>query len=126
MRVARRRSDGGWDFTDPLSPFSASPMTPPRFPYARAESIYSLQSSAAHSTTSFIKKDKLPGELTTRGYVEYDAEGLPPPAYDATSESHHSSANTQFTGYGYGHGHGRSRLGSVSTTELDMPPLAHH
>ncbi|CAL1711910.1 unnamed protein product [Somion occarium] len=79
MRVARRRSDGGWDFSEPLA------ITPPSAPFA--ESLHPAQSSPSNS---IFKKEKVPGELTTRGYVETDSEGLPPPAY-STSESGHSS-----------------------------------
>lgn len=41
-----------------------------------------------------FKKEKLPGELTTRGYVEFDMEGVPPPAYDAVSEGHSSYSHS--------------------------------
>lgn len=84
MRVARRRSDGGWDFAEPLA------IQPPTLPYA--ESVYSASARSLSSpTSSLFKKEKLPGELTTRGFIEADVEGVPPPAYDATSESHASS-----------------------------------
>ncbi|KAK7691389.1 hypothetical protein QCA50_004788 [Cerrena zonata] len=93
MRVARRRSDGGWEFSDPLT------IKPPTLPYA--ESVYSVQSSP---TSSICKKEKLPGELTTRGYIEYDIEGLPPPAYDAMSDGHSSygHSNSSYSHFSYG------------------------
>lgn len=91
MRVARRRSDGGWEFSDPLT------IKPPTLPYA--ESVYSVQSSP---TSSICKKEKLPGELTTRGYIEYDIEGVPPPAYDAMSDGHSSYGHSSYSHFSYG------------------------
>ncbi|KZT04834.1 uncharacterized protein LAESUDRAFT_727693 [Laetiporus sulphureus 93-53] len=83
MRVAHRRSDGGWEFTE-IQPDSASMLD---FSPSRV-------SLSAHSTFSFPSKDKLklkPGELTTQGYVEreldVDVEENPPPAYSQTEES---------------------------------------
>lgn len=85
MRIARRRSDGGWEFSEANS---EPPMTPsPRF------------SRSTHSSLSFpsSKEKKLvPGDLTTRGYVDLDAEGNPPPAYDHPELS--SRAGSSFPG----------------------------
>jgi len=76
MRIAIRRDDGGWEFSDP-STIGGTPITP----FSRA-SMSNCPSPTA-STYSYAKKDKArPGELTTRGYVETDADGLAPPAYD--------------------------------------------
>ncbi|OSC98815.1 hypothetical protein PYCCODRAFT_917530 [Trametes coccinea BRFM310] len=68
MRVAYRRSDGGWEFhhTEPV-PNQSLDLTRDFTTYSRANT----------------KEKKLrPGELTTRGYVEPDVEGNPPPAYN--------------------------------------------
>ena len=75
MRVARRREDGGWDFSEPLT-IKPVPFSP------RAEgSICSSPTSSIATSTIFRKDKKIPGGLTTRGYIELDGEGLPPPAY---------------------------------------------
>lgn len=69
MRIATRRSDGGWDFSRPLdlTPTTVNFDTP----------------TTAHFPS---RKDRLfPNEPPTRGYVETDVEGLPPPAYCARS-----------------------------------------
>ncbi|KIP04979.1 hypothetical protein PHLGIDRAFT_129150 [Phlebiopsis gigantea 11061_1 CR5-6] len=74
MRVARRRSDGGWEFSESLT------IQPVPFSSELRSACSSPTSSIA--TTTFLRKDKkLLGELTTRGYIEMDSEGLPPPAY---------------------------------------------
>ncbi|KAL6304962.1 hypothetical protein BKA93DRAFT_825299 [Sparassis latifolia] len=78
MRVAHRRSDGGWEFSDveqdPLTPADFTP--PPRL------------SGSTRSSLSPSAKDKLkPGELTTRGFAELDADNNPPPAYHAECSS---------------------------------------
>ncbi|KAI0915366.1 hypothetical protein AcV5_003857 [Taiwanofungus camphoratus] len=72
MRVAHRRDDGGWEFSDMTSDTASSfDLAPPRLSLS-SRSTFSLGSS----------KDKLkPGELTTRGYVERDVDDTPPPAY---------------------------------------------
>lgn len=77
MRFARRRSDGGWDFSAPLD------IHPPGVsPFADSASSICPSPTMSVSTSSFfMRKEKLPGELTTRGYVEFDVEGVPPPAY---------------------------------------------
>lgn len=77
MRVAHRRPDGGWEFTDmepsSLSPFDPAPLSP-----------------ALSSRTTLLLKDKLlPGELTTRGFIERDMDGVPPPLY--TEEDSYST-----------------------------------
>jgi len=73
MRVARRRSDGGWEFDDMKPPALTSFDLPPPSP-------------SPSTSPSYFHKDKLPGELTTRGYLEQDMDGVPPPAY-APSET---------------------------------------
>ncbi|KAI0764299.1 hypothetical protein BD413DRAFT_576745 [Trametes elegans] len=66
MRVAYRRSDGGWEFHHTYAPGSSLDLTRDFATFSRANT----------------KEQKLrPGELTTRGYVEPDVEGNPPPAY---------------------------------------------
>ncbi|KAI0827615.1 hypothetical protein BC628DRAFT_1338193 [Trametes gibbosa] len=66
MRVAFRRSDGGWEFTPTATPGQSIDLSRDMTTYSRAPT----------------KETKLkPGELTTRGYVEPDIEGNPPPAY---------------------------------------------
>ena len=74
MRVAHRRDDGGWEFSQPLT------IQPVQFTPELRSACTSPTSSIA-TTTILRKEKKLPGELTTRGYVELDGEGLPPPAY---------------------------------------------
>jgi len=77
MKVASRRSDGGWDFSQPLdvsSPFSKSTDNIP----SPSSTVFSLQTKKEH---------KVPGQITTRGYIEADPEGLPPPAYCASRTS---------------------------------------
>ncbi|KAI0782966.1 hypothetical protein C8Q75DRAFT_786084 [Abortiporus biennis] len=79
MRVARRRDDGGWEFSDPLD-FSATPIVKP-YDFT-SESPLPSPSSTVFSHSPYAKKEpKIPGQLTTRGYIEIDHEGLPPPAY---------------------------------------------
>ncbi|GJE97350.1 hypothetical protein PsYK624_135660 [Phanerochaete sordida] len=75
MRVARRRSDGGWEFSEPLS---ISPA-----PFAREMHFTSCPSptSSIATTTMFSRKEKQYAGDYNRGYIELDAEGLPPPAY---------------------------------------------
>ncbi|KAH9925893.1 uncharacterized protein BXZ73DRAFT_91017 [Epithele typhae] len=68
MRVAYRRSDGGWSFQAQETPGPS----------------FDLNRELTTSTRLGPSKEKKlhPGELTTRGYVESDVEGNPPPAYD--------------------------------------------
>ncbi len=69
MRVAYRRSDGGWEFHQAESSQSVDLQREPTM-------------STLYSRPTNTKEKKLrPGELTTRGYVEPDLEGNPPPAY---------------------------------------------
>lgn len=75
MRVARRREDGGWEFSEPLN-IRPVPFTP-----EFGSSTCPSPTSSVATSTIFRKDKKLLGELTTRGYVELDGEGLPPPAY---------------------------------------------
>ncbi|KAH9921371.1 hypothetical protein B0H21DRAFT_895350 [Amylocystis lapponica] len=71
MRVAHRRSDGGWEFSDVI-PDNTSTI----------DLIAHRPSLDARSTFSLSHKDKLPpGVLTTRGFLERDADDCPPPAY---------------------------------------------
>ncbi|KAH9856831.1 hypothetical protein C2E23DRAFT_721834 [Lenzites betulinus] len=66
MRVAFRRSDGGWEFTPNATPAQSLDLTRDMTVYSRGPT----------------KETKLrAGELTTRGYVEPDVEGNPPPSY---------------------------------------------
>jgi len=80
MRVAHRRSDGGWEFSE-MTPdnWSTFDLPAPRL------------SLSSRSTLSYVSKEKLklqPGELTTRGFVEHDLdlEENPPPAYSNTDQ----------------------------------------
>lgn len=83
MRVARRRSDGGWEFSEPLS------ISPP--PFAHDRSVCPSPTTSIATTTMFSRKEKYyAGDATTRGYLEMDPEGVPPPAY-TPSESHFPS-----------------------------------
>ncbi|EIW53916.1 uncharacterized protein TRAVEDRAFT_51654 [Trametes versicolor FP-101664 SS1] len=66
MRVAYRRSDGGWEFTAEPTPSQSLDLT---------------RDLTMYSRTNTKEKKLRPGELTTRGYVEPDVEGNPPPAY---------------------------------------------
>lgn len=85
MRVAYRRSDGGWEF-------HASDLNLPG-----ASVDLQREPTMALSTRSHTKEKKLnPGELTTRGYVEHDVEGNPPPAY----HHHEGSLFSESTGAG--------------------------
>ncbi|RPD58085.1 hypothetical protein L226DRAFT_537341 [Lentinus tigrinus ALCF2SS1-7] len=71
MRVAYRRSDGGWEFHQSAEPSQSVDLE-------REPTMTTLYSRPANA-----KEKKLrPGELTTRGYVEPDLEGNPPPAYN--------------------------------------------
>ena len=67
MRVAYRRSDGGWSFHDT----TAVPN----------QSLDLARDFTTYSRANTKEKKLTPGELTTRGYVEPDVEGNPPPAY---------------------------------------------
>lgn len=70
MRVVYRRSDGGWSFRE------ATPK--PSVDLQRVATTSTMYRSSQSGT----KETKLrPGEHTTRGYVESDVEGNPPPAY---------------------------------------------
>ena len=74
MRVAYRRSDGGWEFGEPAA---TSPPPTTSFDLMRETTLPSSK-----------EKQLRPGELTTRGYVEDDdADGVPPPAYDVAESS---------------------------------------
>ena len=78
MRVAHRRPDGGWEFTD-MTPSALSPSFDP-----------APLSPALSSRTTLLFKDKIrPGDLTTRGYVEHDMDGMAPPIY--TEEDSYST-----------------------------------
>ncbi|KAI1783498.1 hypothetical protein LXA43DRAFT_977115 [Ganoderma leucocontextum] len=85
MRVAYRRSDGGWSFHEAMNQAN------------QAGGSADLQRNGTKSTMYSRPKDKKLrlGELTTRGYIDSDVEGTPPPAYhdesvfgDDTSNSH--------------------------------------
>ena len=77
MRVAYRRSDGGWSFHQPTEPSHSVDLQ-------REATMSTMLSRPMQST----KEKKLrPGELTTRGYVEPDADGIAPPAYYHHDES---------------------------------------
>lgn len=81
MRVAHRRADGGWEFTE-MPPSALSPSFP-------SHTIDPAPlSPALSSRTTLLFKDKLvPGTLTTRGYIEHDMEGVPPPSYSEEDTS---------------------------------------
>ena len=72
MRVAYRRSDGGWSFHEAMNQANQA-----------SSSTADLERNGTLSTMYSRPKEKKlrPGELTTRGYVEHDLEGNPPPAY---------------------------------------------
>ena len=95
MRIAHQREDGGWEFTDmspnELTTFDLTGFVRPRHSLS-GRSTLSLASTLRMGSD---KKAKLvPGELTTRGYMErdrdmdVDIEGNPPPAY---SHAHRDS-----------------------------------
>lgn len=93
MRVAYRRDDGGWEFSDAspaeLSTVDLTGAVQPRHSF----SANSTLSFASTTRLGMDKKAKLAaGELTTRGYMErdidVDIEGNPPPAY---SHAHRDS-----------------------------------
>lgn len=75
MRFARRREDGGWDFSTPLAidPFAAAPFEGP--------SRCASPTSTIGASSYYSRKEKLPGEPTARGYTELDIYGVAPPAY---------------------------------------------
>lgn len=82
MRVAYRRSDGGWEFHHTAEPSQSLDLQ-------REPTVSTLYSRPTNS-----KEKKLrPGELTTRGYVEPDLEGNPPPAYNHYEGSVFSDSN---------------------------------
>ena len=72
MRVAHRRSDGGWSF-------HASEECGPGGSVDLQREPTTLTMFSTRTTTK--EKKMRPGELTTRGYIEPDVEGNPPPAY---------------------------------------------
>ncbi|TBU22497.1 hypothetical protein BD311DRAFT_811457 [Dichomitus squalens] len=72
MRVAYRRSDGGWSFHQ---------TTPQPSVDLQREATTSTMFRLCPSQGGTKEKKLRPGELTTRGYVEPDVEGNPPPAY---------------------------------------------
>lgn len=83
MRIAHRRSDGGWEFSEPLS------IQPPPFAHDFNGSVCPSPTASIATTTMFSsrkEKQMLPGELTTRGYLEMDGLGLPPPAYSPRAD----------------------------------------
>lgn len=88
MRVAHRRDDGGWEFSDAspaaLATFDLTGVVQPRHSLSGRSTL----SLASTMRLGADKKAKLAaGELTTRGYMErdrdidVDIEGNPPPAY---------------------------------------------
>lgn len=79
MRVAIRRDDGGWEFSGPS--VENTPTTP--FSHASMSNCPSPTASTFTSYSYATKDKSRPGDLTTRGYVELDADGLPPPAYNS-------------------------------------------
>ncbi|KAH8088964.1 hypothetical protein BXZ70DRAFT_955008 [Cristinia sonorae] len=86
MRVANRRADGGWEFSDPFG--YQPPITP--FTQTAPSSCASPTGSEFTLVSTTVKKEKkMPGELTTRGFVEPESDVLAPapPAYtrDPTS-----------------------------------------
>ncbi|PIL29524.1 hypothetical protein GSI_08332 [Ganoderma sinense ZZ0214-1] len=94
MRVAYRRSDGGWSFHEGMHHANHA---------NQASGSGDLQRNETMSTIFTRSKEKQlrPGELTTRGYIDLDLEGNPPPAYhydesayggDGTSNSHSHAA----------------------------------
>ncbi|KAH9915500.1 uncharacterized protein B0H18DRAFT_96108 [Fomitopsis serialis] len=95
MRIAHQREDGGWEFTD-MSPNDLSTFD--LTGYVQPRNSLSGRSTLSFASTMHMGSDKkgklLPGELTTRGYMErdrdmdVDIEGNPPPAY---SHAHRDS-----------------------------------
>lgn len=73
MRVAYRRSDGGWSFHQTTEPTPSVDL--------QREATMSTMYSRPNLNPSTKEQKLRPGELTTRGYIEPDAEGIPPPAY---------------------------------------------
>lgn len=70
MRIATRRTDGGWDFSKP-------------FNFTPTSSSFDSPSCSSPSSYFSSKDKKYTGELTTRGFLEVDVDGVPPPAYCA-------------------------------------------
>ncbi|KAM5545237.1 hypothetical protein V8D89_001348 [Ganoderma adspersum] len=89
MRIAYRRSDGGWSFHEAMKQANQANQA------NQASGSGDLQRNGTRSTMYSRPKDKQlrPGELTTRGYVETDFEGNPPPAYHY-DESAYADDNT--------------------------------
>ncbi|EPS94947.1 hypothetical protein FOMPIDRAFT_1025999 [Fomitopsis schrenkii] len=95
MRVAYRRDDGGWEFSDAspaeLTTFDLTGVVQPRHSLS-GRSTFSFASTMRLGTDK--KAQLAAGELTTRGYMErdrdidVDIEGNPPPAY---SHAHRDS-----------------------------------
>lgn len=77
MRVAHRREDGGWEFSDPL--VIRTPVTP--FSEAGSSACPSPTTSVFTTLSTSKKEKKIPGELTTRGYIEPYMLEPAPPAY---------------------------------------------
>ncbi len=76
MRVARRRSDGGWDFSDP----ALSIKPPGLYPVDTISSACSSPTTSISTMAAYKKSDRPPGNIT-RGYTEIDENWLAPPAY---------------------------------------------
>ena len=83
MRVAHRRSDGGWEFSDVI-PDNMSTID---LLSTHSHSHSHRASISSRTTLNIPNKDKLrPGELTTRGFIERNSEYSAPPAYSPTSD----------------------------------------
>ena len=79
MRFARRRSDGGWDFSAPLM---ISPSGPSPFDSACASPASPMSPAPWYS-----RKEVLPPTSTNRALLDVDPFGVAPPAYSPRAPS---------------------------------------
>jgi len=79
MRVAHRRADGGWEFSDSLTLHPS--VTPFNLSDAGSSACPSPTTSVFTTISTTKREKKIPGELTTRGYVDPEILEPAPPAY---------------------------------------------
>ncbi|KAJ3554434.1 hypothetical protein NM688_g3114 [Phlebia brevispora] len=78
MRFARRRDDGGWDFSAPLvvDPFARAPSR-----NEGSSSRCTSPTSSIGATSYYSNKEKATKDMTAHGYFDVDVYDVAPPAY---------------------------------------------